>query len=167
MKILYIGGQKSGKSLLAEKRVLLESKLIKPFYIATYDNSYGDNSMKKRVKRHKQQRKNNFITIEATTKLHRVIKKDQYYIIDCLSMWLLNHIDLKKKRILSQLKTILSIDAHIIFVLNDGIVKSVGWNSKGQLGMGNTTDVGGHIQTTEFKDVISIGTCHHSTILVL
>jgi len=37
MKILYYGGQKSGKSLLAEQKALALSKATKPCYIATYD----------------------------------------------------------------------------------------------------------------------------------
>jgi len=39
MKVLYFGGQKSGKSRLAEMRALSLSKnrAIKPYYIATYD----------------------------------------------------------------------------------------------------------------------------------
>ncbi len=63
MKILYFGGQKSGKSSLAEKKAL-EISTNKPYYIATYDNSYDDKEMKKRVNRHKEQREEKFTTIE-------------------------------------------------------------------------------------------------------
>jgi len=119
MKILYIGGQKSGKSKLAEKKILNLSKTTLPYYIATYDNSYSDNSMKKRVKKHIKRRQDRFITIEKTKKLDKVLKKDRYYIVDCLSMWLLNHLEYKEKKILKELKKILKSKANILFVLND------------------------------------------------
>lgn len=119
MKILYIGGQKSGKSILAEGRSLTLSKNKKPFYIATYDNSYSDRQMSKRIKRHIKKRKNKFKTVERTKKLHEVIDKNEIYIIDCLSMWLLNHLELQQSKIIKELKKILNKKADIIFVLND------------------------------------------------
>ncbi len=119
MKILYIGGQKSGKSYLAEKAVLKLSKKIKPYYIATYDNSYNDKSMQKRINNHKKRRVGKFHIIEQTKLLHKVINNHSTYIIDCLSMWILNHIDLSKKKILKELKKLLSTKANIVFVLND------------------------------------------------
>jgi adenosylcobinamide kinase / adenosylcobinamide-phosphate guanylyltransferase len=119
MKILYVGGQKSGKSYLAEKCVLKLSKGVKPYYIATYDNSYGDKSMQKRIDIHNKRRVEKFYTIEATQLLHKVINEKDTYLIDCLSMWLLNHIDLSKKKILKELKKLLKSKANIVFVLND------------------------------------------------
>ncbi|MEA3553483.1 MAG: bifunctional adenosylcobinamide kinase/adenosylcobinamide-phosphate guanylyltransferase [Campylobacterota bacterium] len=119
MKILYIGGQKSGKSYLAEKCVLKLSKGKKPYYIATYDNSYGDKSMKKRINIHHKRRVKKFNTIERTKSLHKVINNDETYLVDCLSMWLLNHIELSEKKILKELKKLLKTKANIVFVLND------------------------------------------------
>jgi adenosylcobinamide kinase / adenosylcobinamide-phosphate guanylyltransferase len=119
MKILYIGGQKSGKSSLAEKKVLKLSKNRIPFYIATYDNSYGDKSMQKRITLHHKRRKNRFNIIEKTNKLHDSIYKENIYLVDCLSMWLLNHIMLPEKKIIKELKKILKKDADMVFVLND------------------------------------------------
>ncbi len=119
MKILYIGGQKSGKSKLAEKCILKLAKKNKPYYIATYNNSFGDKSMIIRINNHKKMRKNNFITIEKTVKLHKYLKPNNYYIIDCLSMWLLNHIKLSNKQIIKELKKMLKIKTNIVFVLND------------------------------------------------
>jgi len=57
MKTLYFGGQKSGKSLLAERKALSLSSNEKPYYIATYDNSYDDKEMKQKIKLHKKRRK--------------------------------------------------------------------------------------------------------------
>lgn len=117
MKILYIGGQKSGKSSLAEKKVL-EISTKKPYYIATYDNNFGDDEMQERIECHIQRRGDKFITIQEPLELAYVIKKGESYIIDCLSMWIMNilHAEAHYKIILQD---ILAIDANIVFVLND------------------------------------------------
>jgi adenosylcobinamide kinase/adenosylcobinamide-phosphate guanylyltransferase len=119
MFVLYFGGQKSGKSKLAEKKTLQLSKNKKPYYIATYDNSYGDKSMASRIKQHKLQRKNRFKTIEEQNNLVKVIKDKNTYLVDCVSMWLLNNLELKQSKLLKQLKKLSKIDANIVFVLND------------------------------------------------
>ena len=117
MKVLYIGGQKSGKSSLAEKKIL-EISTKKPYYIATYDNSFGDKEMNQRVDIHQKRREKKFITIEESIKLNNVIKKGESYIVDCLSMWILNILnsDQDYQKVLA---AILDIDADIVFVLND------------------------------------------------
>jgi len=121
MFILYFGGQKSGKSKLAEKKAIQLAKKTKkkPFYIATYDDSYFDNEMKKRVKNHKKQRKNNFITIEETLNLPKVIKENETYLIDCVSMWILNNINNGDKELIKQLKKLKKLNTNIVFVLNN------------------------------------------------
>jgi len=119
MFVLYFGGQKSGKSKLAEKKALNISQNKKPFYIATYNNSYNDNEMEKRVLKHQKQRKNNFITIEEYLNLPKVIKKNKTYLVDCISMWILNNLDKKEYKLLKQLKQLSKIKANIVFVLND------------------------------------------------
>ncbi len=116
MKILYIGGQKSGKSLLGEKKALELSK--KPYYIATYDNSYHDKEMQQRINLHKKQRGDKFITIEETLFLDRVIEDDKTYLIDCMSMWILNIMN-NKLKYEEILENILRKNANIIFVLNE------------------------------------------------
>ena len=118
MKILYFGGQKSGKSTLAEEKTL-EIKMKKPYYLATYDNSFNDEEMKERVLKHKNQRKENFITIEEPLNLVSKIKKDNTYLIDCISMWILNNINNDEESLIKQLDEIKKIDANIVFVLND------------------------------------------------
>ncbi len=119
MKILYYGGQKSGKSSLAEKKTLKLSNQTKPFYIATYNNSYGDNEMQKRIGRHQDQRKGSFITIEEPFNLPNVIQPEETYLIDCISMWLLNNIEKKEEALLAQLESISKINSHMVFVLNN------------------------------------------------
>lgn len=116
MKILYIGGQKSGKSFLAEKKALELSK--KPYYIATYDNSYHDKEMQDRISLHKKQRGDKFITIEETLFLDRVIEDNNTYLIDCMSMWILNVMN-NKLKYEEILENILNKNTNIIFVLNE------------------------------------------------
>jgi len=117
LKILYIGGQKSGKSSLAEKKIL-EISPQKPIYLATYNNSYHDNQMQARIDTHIKRRKADFHTIEEPLYLDEVIQEGAFYLVDCLSMWILNLLeaDLDYKEILAR---ILKIDATIVFVLND------------------------------------------------
>jgi len=114
LKVLYIGGQKSGKSLLAEKKILSLAEK-KPYYIATYDNSFGDDEMKRRVLVHQKRRQKLFSTIEEPIYLDKVIKSGENYLVDCLSMWILNSDD-KFEEILNN---VLNTDANIVFVLND------------------------------------------------
>ena len=118
MKVLYYGGQKSGKSSLAEEKSI-ELSRSKPYYIATYDNSFNDDEMKERISRHQSQRQEQFITIEESCDLPRVIKTGKTYLIDCISMWILNMLDKSEEELLAQLDTISKIDANIIFVLNN------------------------------------------------
>ena len=117
MKILYFGGQKSGKSKLAESKTVALSD-TKPYYIATYDNSFGDNSMQEKINLHKQQRKDKFITIEEPFDISKMIKPGSTYLVDCLTMLILNNIN-NPQNIYKQIEAISKIDANIVFVLND------------------------------------------------
>jgi adenosylcobinamide kinase/adenosylcobinamide-phosphate guanylyltransferase len=118
MKILYYGGQKSGKSRLAEAKALSLST-AKPYYIATYDSSYGDDEMQERITKHQSQRKDHFITLEEPFDLSKVIEQNQTYLVDCVSMWILNTLDRSTEEIFAQLESISQRDTHIVFVLND------------------------------------------------
>ena len=118
MKILYIGGQKSGKSSLASKKTLTISS-NKPYYVATYDNSYNDASMQERIDKHLNERKEDFISIEEPKDLSKVIKDDNTYLIDCISMWLFNNLHLQENDLKKQLQDICKKNANIVFVLND------------------------------------------------
>ncbi len=116
MKILYVGGQKSGKSRLAEAKALELAK-EKPYYVATYDNRYADAEMQVRLEKHKAQRRARFITIEEPLYLDRVVESGGVYLIDCLSMWMLNLLEtnIPHEAILQRL---LAKDADMVFVLN-------------------------------------------------
>ena len=119
MKILYFGGQKSGKSLLAEKKTLSLSTNKKPYYLATYNNTYADGEMQERIKKHQLQRGEDFICIEEPFDLTRCIKEKESYLVDCISMWLLNNIHQDEEFLLSQLEALSKINSTIVFVLND------------------------------------------------
>jgi adenosylcobinamide kinase/adenosylcobinamide-phosphate guanylyltransferase len=119
MKVLYFGGQKSGKTSLAIKKALKLSKKSKPYYIATYIDNYNDKEMKKRIKHHKFQRADNFITIEEGYDLNRVVQNKGLYLIDCLSMWALNNLETKEKKILKQIKKLMQKKSDIVFIIND------------------------------------------------
>ncbi len=119
MKILYYGGQKSGKSHLSEEKALYLAKDGKPYYIATYNNSYNDIEMQERIKKHQKQRKDSFYVLEETKDLNNVIKSGETYLVDCISMWLLNTIDEDIEMVLTQVEAMCKKESNIIFVLND------------------------------------------------
>ena len=119
MKILYYGGQKSGKSLLAEQKALSLSIDTKPYYIATYNNSYNDSEMQERIDRHQSQREAQFITIEETFDLSKVIRHNGTYLVDCISMWILNTLEESQESVMVRIEALGEIDANIVFVLND------------------------------------------------
>ena len=119
MKIFYFGGQKSGKTKAGIKKALELSINEKPYYVATYDNSFGDDSMQNRIDKHILERKEDFITIEEPKDLTKVIEKNKTYLIDCISMWLFNNLENKEETLKIQLQEICKIEANIIFILND------------------------------------------------
>ncbi|BAK74524.1 MAG: bifunctional adenosylcobinamide kinase/adenosylcobinamide-phosphate guanylyltransferase [Arcobacter sp.] len=119
MKILYFGGQKSGKTKAGIKKSLELSKEKKPYYIATYDNSFGDDSMQNRINKHILEREENFITIEEPKDLVKVVQNNNTYLIDCVSMWLFNNLEEKEEVLKEQLKKICQKETNIIFILND------------------------------------------------
>ncbi|MDP1784057.1 MAG: bifunctional adenosylcobinamide kinase/adenosylcobinamide-phosphate guanylyltransferase [Sulfuricurvum sp.] len=118
MKVLYFGGQKSGKSSLAERHAKEMASNL-PYYVATYDHSFGDGEMENRIEKHRQTRRDDFITIEETHDLARVIESGHTYLIDCISMWLLNRLGESEEVLIAEIEALEDIDANIVFVLND------------------------------------------------
>ena len=119
MKIFYFGGQKSGKTKAGIKKALELAINEKPYYVATYDNSFGDDSMQSRIDKHILERKEDFITIEEPKDLTKVVEKNRTYLIDCISMWLFNNLQNSEETLKTQLQKICKIDVNIIFILND------------------------------------------------
>lgn len=119
MKILYFGGQKSGKTSAGIKKTLELSNNNKPYYIATYDNSYGDSSMQERINKHILERKDDFLSIEEPKNLNTIIKEKNSYLVDCISMWIFNNLKHSEDYLKNQLKEICQKEANIVFILND------------------------------------------------
>lgn len=119
MKIFYFGGQKSGKTKAGIKKALELSKDKKPYYVATYDNSFGDSSMQDRIDKHILERKDDFQSIEEPKDLTKIVKEKETYLIDCVSMWLFNNLQKEENYLKNQLQEICKIDANIVFILND------------------------------------------------
>ena len=126
MKILYFGGQKSGKSSLAEAKTLAIAT-DKPYYLATYDHSFGDEEMGMRIDKHRSSRGEEFITLEESRDLSHVIEPHHTYLVDCISMWILNRLDEGEVALVAEIEALGAIDANIVFVLNDvtsGVIPS-------------------------------------------
>lgn len=120
MKVLYIGGQKSGKSRLAEAKTLEICGSKKPFYVATSEAM--DAEMIDRIERHKAQRADRFETIESPTKLYETLCDiDGAALVECLSIWINNMLYYGKNDddIYDELTRILSLEKSAVFVLND------------------------------------------------
>jgi adenosylcobinamide kinase/adenosylcobinamide-phosphate guanylyltransferase len=119
MKALFIGGVKSGKSLNAEKYTLSLSKK-KPIYLATTE--FIDSGMQARIEAHKEQRKDNFLTLEESLSLYDVLKeRSEPILVECLSMWINNMMYHKQsfEAMQNELTKLLTLQNSIVFVLND------------------------------------------------
>ncbi len=118
MIILYTGGQKSGKSLLAEQRTLKLAEK-KPFYLATAE--VMDNEFQDRIDRHREQRGDQFITVEEPCDLSKAISEcSDATLIDCLTVWINNMIYYKREKIIfSELDSLLNSSKNIVFVINE------------------------------------------------
>ena len=117
--VLYFGGQKSGKSRLSEEKAINLSGDVKPYYLATYDKSYDDKEMNERVLKHQKQRVDKFDTIEEAFDLNKAVNKEGTYLIECLSMWILNNINKGEAELIKQLDELSNSKSNIVFVLND------------------------------------------------
>lgn len=95
---LILGGVRSGKSSYAESLVRKQAVNGKQaVYIAT--STVLDDEMQQRVSRHQQDRKTdelNWITIESPLNLTQTLldqgSKNTVILVDCLTLWLTNHL---------------------------------------------------------------------------
>jgi len=119
MQALFIGGIKSGKSFLAEKYALKYAK-VKPIYLAT--TQLLDKEMQERIKQHKKQRADKFMTLEEPLHLGQVVSKcKDIVLIECVSMWLNNMLyhGYEYEDIEKEMQVILQNKQDKVFVLND------------------------------------------------
>lgn len=120
MKMLFIGGVKSGKSKLAEQAILEFSNGVKPYYLAT--NECFDDEMQARLLAHKQQRQNAFETIEEPLKLFEIVKNCQRpVLVECVTMWLNNMLfhGVTSQEILHELEAVMNLPNDLFFVHNE------------------------------------------------
>ncbi|MBA1433491.1 MAG: bifunctional adenosylcobinamide kinase/adenosylcobinamide-phosphate guanylyltransferase [Epsilonproteobacteria bacterium] len=120
MKVLFIGGIKSGKSLNAEKYIQKMTK-AKPLYLATTE--FVDEEMQRRIEKHKAQRGENFLTVEEALELSRAIKKHENsaVLLECLSIWVNNMLYHEKsyEDMQAEINRVMMQEKDIVFVIND------------------------------------------------
>lgn len=127
MKELVLGGVRSGKSALAERRAA-ESGL-EVVYIATA--TVHDDEMAKRVARHKEGRPGHWRLVEEplalADALQRYAAPERCLLVDCLTLWLSNLLCLppqeSEARFKSEREALLNVfdnlPGHIILVGNE------------------------------------------------
>ena len=90
MRILILGGARSGKSRYAERLALESGK--ETVYIAT--GWAGDEEMSARIARHREQRPQAWLTVEEPCALGKALQThaavNRCLIVDCLTLWLAN-----------------------------------------------------------------------------
>lgn len=90
---LILGGASSGKSAYAERLVLATG--LKPVYLAT--GQARDGEMSAKIARHQARRGSEWALIEAPLALGpplSAVSSGQVVLLDCLTLWLSNHLEL-------------------------------------------------------------------------
>jgi adenosylcobinamide kinase/adenosylcobinamide-phosphate guanylyltransferase len=89
-RTLVLGGARSGKSAFAERLAQESGKEV--IYIATARS--GDGEMASRIAQHRQQRPDEWITIEEPLGLGEAVQQwctpGRLVLVDCLTLWLSN-----------------------------------------------------------------------------
>lgn len=91
--ILITGGQRSGKSQLAEKMALEKSE--NPVYLATAH--IWDEEFRQRVINHQQRRGPQWTNIEEEKELSRHNVAGRVVVIDCITLWCTNYFFSREK----------------------------------------------------------------------
>lgn len=89
---LVLGGARSGKSAFAQKAAEALAQDQKPVLIAT--GQAFDDEMQDRIARHQADRGDAWRTLEAPLELAKVLcvqQRDAPVVVDCLTLWLSNH----------------------------------------------------------------------------
>jgi adenosylcobinamide kinase/adenosylcobinamide-phosphate guanylyltransferase len=88
--VLVLGGARSGKTGFAERLTMRAG--TRPAYLATAQAL--DDEMRERVRAHREQRGQEFATIEEPLQLSRAIaaaaKQHDAILVDCLTLWITN-----------------------------------------------------------------------------
>lgn len=122
--MIYVitGGQRSGKSSYAQKLALSLSD--EPIYVATA--RVWDEDFQTRIKRHKEDRGEEWTNIEAEKEIGSLDVEGRVVVIDCLTLWLTNFFtdndhDVEKslKQAQNELEALTHQHATFIFVTNE------------------------------------------------
>ena len=93
MSSIYLvsGGARSGKSGYAQS--LCEYLSPEPIYLATSEVPSNDNDFAKRVKKHQQERGDQWTTIEEPLEPSKHVEKmkGRVVLVDCCTLWLTNY----------------------------------------------------------------------------
>lgn len=119
MKALFIGGIKSGKSKNAEAYVLKHTQQ-KPTYLATTE--FFDAEMQDKVFKHKEQRGDNFLTIEEPLQLSKAIQDiHSIVLVECVSMWINNMLyhGKNEQEMIEEIKQLVKTKQELVLVIND------------------------------------------------
>ncbi len=99
MITLITGGRNAGKTSMAIKLAKKIESLR--YYVATARNL--DSEISEKIKRHKIQRADKFVTVEEPIYIASAIKnidKNSIIVLDCLTMWTANMIFLDKEKLI-------------------------------------------------------------------
>lgn len=120
--ILITGGQRSGKSVFAERTTL--ALCDTPVYVATA--GIGDDEMAQRVAVHRARRGSAWTTIEEERRLSSLELAGKTVLVDCITMWLTNIFFAKNEnteQTLCEFKAefdrLIAQDATFVFVTNE------------------------------------------------
>lgn len=118
---LILGGARSGKSRLAEKRALSTGKQC--YYLATA--TADDKEMAARIREHQSRRDDQWTLIEEPLQLSKTLLEYQHesrcILVDCLTLWLSHclHQDCWQKESKALLEALKTLRGQIIFVSNE------------------------------------------------
>ncbi len=120
---MVTGGQRSGKSVFAERLALNLS--ARPVYLATA--RVYDEEMRHRVEIHKQRRKDQWKNLESPLYITENIFQDtDIVLLDCLTLWATNwffelneHIEEALKEMKRQIEVVINTGATFIMVANE------------------------------------------------
>lgn len=120
---MVTGGQRSGKSLFAEKLAL--GLAPRPLYLATA--RVLDEEMGRRVEAHRLRRANRWRNIEEPLRLSQApVAEGDVVLVDCLTLWASNwffdcgcDVDAAFRAMRAELDNLFAIHATLIFVTNE------------------------------------------------
>ena len=120
--ILITGGERSGKSMYAEKMALTLSQ--NPVYLAT--SRIWDEEFKERVRIHKERRGKEWTNVEKDKELSSVDVNGRVVVIDCVTLWCTNYffdlasdVNRSLEALQEEFNRFTQQDATFIFVTNE------------------------------------------------